>query len=211
MLFPHNGRGVTTTEAASAWSHMARAYAPSRTGQQELEDAEISPVGKVVVGLPQRRQAPDGTHVSQFRRQYSKASIGIVEALLQRCRSGCCSGAWISPCSTTRHRPSNSNTSAYCRTRHTSHLVVATSTQRPLTRLAQRTIELIKSEIARDTLTRQRRPKARHMTYLYILTSKKREKDETQRVVTHFLVGLAAAVSVSLNAFAGNIQPSRCA
>jgi len=34
----------------------------------------------------------------------------------------------------------------------TSHLVIATSTQRPLTRLAQRTIELIKSEIARDIL-----------------------------------------------------------
>jgi LysR family nitrogen assimilation transcriptional regulator len=35
----------------------------------------------------------------------------------------------------------------------TSHLVIATSKQRPLTRLAQRTIELIKSDIARDILS----------------------------------------------------------
>ena len=41
----------------------------------------------------------------------------------------------------------------------TSDLVIATSKQRPLTRLAQRTIELVKSQIARDILTN---PEAAH-------------------------------------------------
>jgi LysR family nitrogen assimilation transcriptional regulator len=253
-LLYRNGRGVTATESGKRLvAHGKGILHQVELARQELEDAEISPVGKVIVGLPPSvGKLLTVSMVAQFRKQYRKASIGIVEGLTTTMQEWLLLGrldcamlynptpnpqleyerVWsedlylISPAtagkkSTAKVRmadlgrypliiPSRPNSvrnmietecsrqnvalnivleidaiaaildlvekgfghailSRYAihgrpmrnrlRTARivgpgiTSDLVIATSKQRPLTRLAQRTIELIKSQIARDILT----------------------------------------------------------
>jgi LysR family nitrogen assimilation transcriptional regulator len=252
-LLYRNGRGVTTTESGKRLlAHGKGILRQVELARQELEDEDIAPVGKVVVGLPPSvGKLLTVRMVSKFRRQYSKASIGIVEGLTAAMQEWLMLGRldfallynptpapqldyeriWsedlylISP-SAAKPRPSASvrmadlgrypliipsspNTirdmiEAECGRKNvmldialeidaipaildlveqgfghailsryavhgrerrgtlhaarivgpsiTSHLVIATSTQRPLARLARKTAELIKSEITRDIL-----------------------------------------------------------
>jgi LysR family nitrogen assimilation transcriptional regulator len=259
-LLYRNGRGVTTTESGKRLvAHGKGILHQVELARQELEDAEISPVGKVIVGLPPSvGKLLTVSMVAQFRKQYRKASIGIVEGLTTTMQEWLLLGrldfamlynptpipqleyerVWseelylISPVlagkkSTAKVRmgdlgrypiiiPSRPNSvrnmiEAECSRQNvaldivleidaiaaildlvekgfghailsryaihgrpmrnrlraarivgpgiTSDLVIATSKQRPLTRLAQRTIELVKSQIARDILTN---PEAAH-------------------------------------------------
>jgi len=82
-LLYRNGRGVTATESGKRLvAHGKGILHQVELAKQELEDAEISPVGKVVVGLPPSiGKLLTVRMVSRFRKQYRKASIGIVEGL----------------------------------------------------------------------------------------------------------------------------------
>jgi len=253
-LLYRNGRGVTATESGKRLvAHGKGILHQVELARQELEDAEISPVGKVVVGLPPSiSRLLTVRLVSRFRKQYGKASIGIAEGLSITMQEWLLLGrldfallynpmptpqleyerllsedlCLISPAAAGKKLPARvrmvdlarypliipsrpnsirnmietecgrqnvtlniileidaiasvldlvekgfghailSHYAIHGRPLRgtlqaarivgpgiTSHLVIATSAQRPLTRLAQRTIELIKSEIARDTLT----------------------------------------------------------
>lgn len=82
-LLYRNGRGVTLTESGKRLvTHGKGILHQVELARQALEEEEASRVGKVVVGLPPSvGKLLTVRLVSQFRENYPKASIGIVEGL----------------------------------------------------------------------------------------------------------------------------------
>ncbi len=82
-LLHRNGRGVTTTESGKRlFAHGKGILRQIELARQEIENAEMSPIGKVVIGFPPSvGKLLTVRTVSHFRQQFGKASIGIVEGL----------------------------------------------------------------------------------------------------------------------------------
>lgn len=82
-LLHRNGRGVTTTESGKRlFAHGKGILRQIELARQEIDNAELSPIGKVVIGFPPSvGKLLTVRTVSRFRQQFGKASIGIVEGL----------------------------------------------------------------------------------------------------------------------------------
>lgn len=82
-LLYRNGRGVTATDSGKQLlAHGKGILHQVELARQELEDEEISPMGKVVVGLPPSlSKLLTVPLVKRFHQKYQKASIGIMEGL----------------------------------------------------------------------------------------------------------------------------------
>lgn len=82
-LLYRNGRGVTPTEAGKRLlAHGKGILHQMQLARNELDDEHVTPVGKVVIGLPptlcKRMAVP---LIAAFRDRYPQANIGIVEGL----------------------------------------------------------------------------------------------------------------------------------
>ncbi|ODS67868.1 MAG: LysR family transcriptional regulator [Bordetella sp. SCN 67-23] len=82
-LLERNGRGVIPTDAGKRLLERGRGILHQvRLARQEIEDLRGSPAGKVVVGMPPSvGKSLTVDLVSDFRAEFPRASLGVVEAL----------------------------------------------------------------------------------------------------------------------------------